>query len=236
MKRFFLLLALPLALVACQKGHPISVKVSPDFQSTEGESGTFIYEKIAVFPFLTALYPSDDPDQVAPATMEKYFVEELNKRTDYHFVSPNTVRYAVDQNGWGAEYDAFVKAYPRSDKPDKAFLTKLAKTMQVDAFLIPVVDTWQKDEVDVHENATAATYVGATITVLDAVKKPGKVLFRAVDEDYEEGARSETSSRQLISTAGRVRSDPGAKAYAAPGFEDVAPRVVNSLVQSLPLR
>src|SRR5262245_21089180 len=39
------------------------------------------------------------------------------------------------------------------------------------------------------ENATPATYVGATITVVSA--KDGSMLFRCSDEDYIEGARSE---------------------------------------------
>ena len=57
-----------------------------------------------------------------------------------------------------------------------------------------------------------------------------------MDENYVEGARSETSGRQVIRSHGRVRADMGAKTYAAPEFDDVAPQVCEALVSSLPPR
>jgi hypothetical protein len=241
MKRFlvlFVMLALSLALAACKKGHPISVFVTDGFQSTrDDDPSLLVYEKVAVFPFLSALHPSDDPDNVAPSVMEKFLVPELDSRSDYSFIAPNTVIYAIEREGWDADYKAFKESYPRADEADPAFLARLAKTLQCDAFLVPVVDLWQKDEVDVQENSTPATYVGATLTVLDGTRSPGTVLFRATDEAYQEGARSETAARTLVrSSSGIVRSDPGAKAYAAPGFQDVAPRIILALVASLPSR
>lgn len=230
-------LALLLPLAACKQGHPISVDIAPEFQSArEGEGGRLSFEKIAVFPFLSALHHSEDPDGIAPATMDSYFTERLDTRRDYKFIAPNTVRYAIEQNAWDARYQEFVDSYPTTDEADPEFLSALAGALQCDAFLVPVVDTWQKDEVDLLENSSAATYVGATITILDGRRTPGKVLFRAVDEDYVEGARSETADRTVVRQAGRVRSDTGAKAYAAPGFQDVAPRVITALVASLPAR
>jgi hypothetical protein len=238
MKRFLVLLALPLALGACKKGEGVNVNISEDFQSTRGEDRSkLVYEKIAVFPFMSALHYSDDPDGVAPATMEMYFVDELNLRKDYNFISANTVRYAIDQQGLQDRYNEFVDKYPRTNEVDPEFLSSLATALQCDAFLVPVVDTWEKDEVDVQENSTPATYVGATLIVLDGTQSPGTVLFRAVHDDYQEGARSETSDRTVMrSASGHVRSDPGAKAYAAPGFQDVAPSVIRVLVASLPAR
>ena len=209
MKRMMVLVALvlPLDLGACKKGHPISVDIAPEFQSArEGEGGRLSYEKVAVFPFLSALHHADDPDGIAPATMESYFLESLDTRTDYKFIAPNTVQYAIEQNGWDERYREFANNYPTSDEVDAGFLEALAGALQCDAFLIPVVDTWMKDEVDLLENASAATYVGATITIVDGRKTPGKVLFRAVDEDYVEGARSETADRTVVRQAGRVRS------------------------------
>jgi len=241
MKRVLLSgLLILLALVACQQGHPISVFVAKNFQSLKpGSADELVFGKIAVFPFMSALHHSDDPDGLAPQTMEKFFAPALNERTDYHFISSNTVLYAIEREGWQESYNHFLQTYARSDKPEteSEFLKKLANVLQCDAFLVPVVDTWQKDEVDVQENATPATYVGATLTVLDATKKPGTVLFRATDENYEEGARSETAGRTLVRGAtGNVRADPGAKSYAAPPFEDVAPEVIRALVRSLPPR
>jgi hypothetical protein len=238
MKRLLLLLALPLALAGCNRGHPISVKVSKDFQSTRGgESGAYVFEKIAVFPFTSALNQADDPDGLAPQTMQKFFVPALDQRADYKFISPNTVVYAVEREGWEERYNKFLQTYGMTDEPDVEFLSALAKTLQCDAFLVPVVDLWQKDEVDIQENSTPATYVGATITVVDGKQKPGAVLFRATDEDYSEGARSETGARTVVrSSSGIIRSDPGGKTFAAPPFEDVAPKVVQALVGSLPLR
>jgi hypothetical protein len=98
-----------------------------------------------------------------------------------------------------------------------------------------VVDLWQKDEADILENTTPATYVGATITVLSA--QDGSVLFRATDEDYEEGARTETGDRSLVTSgSGAVYADLGAKVHKAPPFEDVVAKVAKSLAASLPVR
>lgn len=238
MKRLLLLLVLPLALGACKKGEGVSVRISEDFQSTRGDDPSrLVYEKIAVFPFLSALHHSDDPDGLAPMTMDKYFVEEINLRNDYKFISANTLSYAIDQQQWHDRYNQFVSTYPRTNEADPEFLSSLATALQCDAFLVPIVDTWQKDEVDVRENSAAATYVGATIVILDGTTTPGAVLFRAVHEDYQEGVRSETADRTVMRSAtGIVRSDPGAKSFDAPGFDDVAPMVIRALVASLPAR
>jgi hypothetical protein len=222
------------AVASCQKQHPVSVRVDPRFNKVE--EGTFAIEKIAVFPFLSALYDTDDPDGVAPALMEQLFMPFLDARTDYHFISPSLVRSAVEMSGLQAEFGAFAGTYPRTDEPDAKFLADLAKALQCDAFLVPVVDLWQKDEADYRENASSATYVGATLTVLDGREKPGAVLFRAVDEDYIEGVRSETADRTVVRSAGIVRSDDGEKLYKAPEFEAVAIKVAETLAGSLPAR
>jgi hypothetical protein len=239
MKRIVLLaLCAPLIVSACQKEHPISVYVAKNFQATKAEApDQLVYDKIAVFPFVSSLLPADDPDGLAPQTMEKFLAPELNQRTDYHLIASNTVLYAIEREGWQSDYDEFLQTYGRGDDTHPEFLKRLAGVLQCDAFLVPVVDTWQKDEVDVQENATPATYVGATLTILDASKSPGTVLFRATDEDYEEGARSERADRTLVrSVSGTVRADPGAKSFAAPPYEDVVPKVIRALVSSLPPR
>lgn len=219
------LLALVTAL-GCQKEHPIKLEIDPGFEEEA--------QRIAVFPFLSALLDSDDPDHLAPMTMDQYFKPVLDARNDYSFVSEATVRYAIDGPELMAGYENFVAEYPRTGKIDTKFFGALADVLRVDAFLIPVVDMWQKDEVDYQENATPSTYVGATITIVDRTGQ--KVLFLASDEDYIEGARSETTDRGVVSTAGRVRSDAGAKTHRAPPYEEVAIKVIESLVGSLPPR
>ncbi|MDH3197043.1 MAG: hypothetical protein OEO21_02260, partial [Candidatus Krumholzibacteria bacterium] len=155
---------------------------------------------------------------------------------DYHFVSPSLVRSAVEMSGLQTEFETFASTYPRSDKPDARFLADLANALQCDAFLVPVVDLWQKDEADYRENASSATYVGATLTVLDGRERPGAVLFRSVDEDYLEGVRTETADRTIVRSAGIVRADEGEKLYRAPEFEAVAIKVAETLAGSLPAR
>lgn len=237
MKRMTALLIGATVVVACgQKEHPVSVYVSPTFKSNSAAK-TEAVTKIAVLPFLSALHHADDPDEIAPATMAKFFTPALDARADYKFVSSGTVSSAVDMNDWNERYRAFLNEYPRGGQVDKQLLSDLARVLNCDAFLIPVVDLWQKDEVDVQEDSTPATYVGATITVIDARTDVGAVLFRATDEDYEEGARSETGDRSIVRGAsGTVRSDFGAKVHRAPPYEDVAVRVAAALAQSLPPR
>jgi hypothetical protein len=167
--------------------------------------------------------------------MDQYFSAALDARDDYTFVSAGTVRFAIDGNDvLEPKYHEFLDRYPRTGEIDGDFLSELARTVNADAFLIPVVDLWQKDEVDYQEDATPATYVGATVTVVDRTGQD--ILFRAVDEDYLEGARSETSDRGVITSMGRVRSDAGSKTHRAPPYDEVAIKVVNALVGSLPLR
>lgn len=228
MRKKLCLLVLVVLACAGQKDHPLSVRVDP--QMEEGAA-----EKIAVFPFLSALHNADDPDDLAPEMMDRYFKSVLDARSDYTFISSGTVRFAVEgHKELEPKYRKFLDEYPRTGNIDGEFFSRLARALNADAFLIPVVDLWQKDEVDYQENATPATYVGATVTVTDRTGQ--KILFRAVDEDYIEGARSETTDRGIISTAGRVRSDAGAKTHRAPPYDEVAIRVINALVSSLPER
>lgn len=232
MRRIVVAAIILAALVSCKKQHPVNVYVDPRFTDVKTADQV---EKIAVLRFASSLNHADDPDGIAPKTMERFLDEALVTRKDYKFIAPNTVDYAVEQNQWVDAYAKFLKSYAATDKPDMAFLAELTKALQCDAFLIPVVDLWQKDEVDITENATPATYVGATITVIAA--KNGEMLFRATDEDYIEGARTETADRSLVTSgSGAVYSDLGSKVHRAPPFEDVAIKVAQSLVASLPAR
>lgn len=234
MKRLLTVVLMVLAMVTSCRGkqHPIEVYVNPSFTDPNNVENV---EKIAVFNVSSSLHSTDDPDNQAPATVEKFLVPALDERADYKFIAPNTVEYAVTQNGWEERYRKFGRTFAVSGKPDLAFLADLAKQLQCDAFLVPVVDLWQKDEADIAENTTPATYVGATITILAA--GDGSTLFRATDEDYEEGARTETGDRSLVTSgSGAVYADLGAKVHKAPPFEDVAAKIAKSLASSLPAR
>ncbi len=167
--------------------------------------------------------------------MSLYLGRALHARSDYKFIASTTVSYAVEKTTSPDAYTRFLRSYAMTDKPDMAFLAPLAAELNCDAFLIPVVDLWQKDEVDITENATPATYVGATITVVSA--KDGSILFRCTDEDYMEGAATSTDDRSLVtSSSGAVHADLGAKVHRAPPFEDVASKVAGALVSGLPSR
>ncbi len=213
-------------LIGCQ-GTQTQV-VDPGF--AEGK-----YEKIAVFPFMSALHSAEDPDGIGPATMNRFFIEALDLRQDYSFIAPNTVEYAIESANLQSAYAGFHDKYPKSQKPNAAFLSKLATQLNCDAFLVPVLDLWQKDEVDYREDGTPATYIGATVTILS--RDGSKVLFRTTQEDYLEGARSETGSRSVTTTgSGGLRADRGAKIHRAPPFPDVATKVAELLVEAIPQR
>lgn len=232
MRRIWIAVALLAVIASCKsKSHPVDVYISPAME-TKAEPRV---EKIAVLATATSLNESEDPDRIAPKTMERLLVQALDERKDYKFIAPNTVNYVIDTKGWADRYQAFLKTYAMTDKVDMTFLGELANEIQCDAVLMQVVDLWQKDEVDITENAAPATYVGATVTVVAA--KDGAILFRASDEDYLEGARTETADRSLVtSSSGAVYSDLGAKVYKAPPFDDVAIKVARALASSLPVR
>lgn len=228
MKKTLLLVLIVGLLLGCGKTHPVRVEVDPSF-----ESGSF--EKIAVFPFASALHQTADPDRVAPRTFDQMFREELDQRSDYKWISPGTVSYALQREDLEDATEKFVDTWRKNHKADTEFLATLGEILQVDGVLIGVVDVWQQDEVDVREAATPTTYVGATVTIFDV--KEGRVLFEASDEDYLEGARSEDRNQQLVrSGSGKAYSDPRGGAFAAPEHEEVAIKVVKALVASIPVR
>jgi hypothetical protein len=221
------------AVASCRsKQHPVEVYVSPAL----GDASTVPrVEKIAVLATASSLHESEDPERLAPRMMERLLVVELDQRQDYKFIAPNTVNYVIEGKGWQERYQTFLNSYAATDRVDNAFLGELGGELQADAVLIQVVDLWQKDEVDRAENATPTTYVGATVTIVGV--KDGAILFRASDEDYLEGARSETADRTLVtSESGAVYADLGERIHKAPPFEDVAIKVAKALASSLPVR
>ncbi|MCI0452458.1 MAG: hypothetical protein L0Z51_08735 [Candidatus Latescibacteria bacterium] len=232
MKRLCIAVIMLATLASCRsRQHPVEVYVGP---AMESEAQPRV-EKIAVLATATSLNDSEDPDKLAPRTMERLLIQELDQRRDYKFIAPSLVNHVIEQKQWEDRYQKFLRSYAVTDKIDTVFLGELSTELGADAVLIQVVDLWQKDEVDISENATPATYVGATVTIVGA--KDGAILFRASDEDYLEGARSETADRSLVTSgSGAVYSDLGEKVHRAPPFDDVALKVARALASSLPVR
>lgn len=211
-----------------KKTHPVKVVVDPSFQT-----GTV--EKIAVFPFASALTPAADPNNLAPRTFDQFFRAELDKRNDYQWVAPTSVAYALESEGLKEDAKRFVDTWRKNHQADAEFLAKMGKALQVDAVLIGVVELWQQDEVDPRESAAAASYVGATVTIFDV--KDGHVLFEAVDEDMLEGVRGEDRDRQIVrSGSGQVYSDPAGALFKAPPLDEIAIKVAAALAVSIPAR
>ncbi len=211
-----------------KKTHPVKVVVDPSFQ-------TGAVEKIAVFPFASALSPAADPNNLAPRTFDQFFREALDTRSDYKWVAPASVEYALDREGLTENSKMFVDGWRKNHKADVDFLAKMGKALQVDAVLIGVVELWQQDEVDARENAAAASYVGATVTIFST--KDGSVLFEATDEDMLEGVRGEDRDRNIVrSGSGQIYSDPSGALFKAPPLDEVALKVAQALAGSIPAR
>jgi hypothetical protein len=228
MRRYIPLILVVALFVGCQKKHPVKVHIDPVMSE-----GTV--EQIAVFPFASSLHSTDDPDGLAPRMMDQLFRQELDARTDYKFLSPASVEYALRGGGLDEEAKEFVDDWRKDKQIDQQFLERFAAATQADALLIGVVDLWQKDEVDYRESSTPATYVGATITIIGI--NDGKVLFEAIDEDFLEGALTEADSRGArTSGSGAVQADRSANVYQAPEFEEVAVKVARALALSIPMR
>jgi hypothetical protein len=224
--RRWIVFGLALALLgACQKRHPVKVSVIPQWADRRPKS-------VAILPFASRLNQADDPDREAPKLAERLFLELLDKRQDYRFLSPSTVRFAIERDGLQADLENFQRQWEDGKPADPTFLRKLGRVLQCDAVLIGTVDSWQKDEADYQENTTPVTYVGMSLTMLDI--ETGETLYEAVDENYLEAPRTETDSRKIIQKLGIVHRDSGADVYKAPDFEDVARIVVEALVSSLP--
>ena len=131
MRRIWIAVAFVLFVVACQKGHPVSVKVDERMNAMDGDRP--LIEKIAVLPFISSLNHADDPDGIAPATLEKFFLPALDERADYIFVSSHTVEFAIEREGWMKEYEQFLLDYPsHPDNPDMEFLGRLAEALRVE--------------------------------------------------------------------------------------------------------
>ncbi len=236
LRRWMAALAVVGVAAGCQREHPISVYVDPGFAAVD--AGDVAVQKIAVLPVTSAINEADDPDGRAPRMVQSVFLDRLDARDDYRFVSPSTVESAAEMGGWADACREFLRRYAFDEgAADADLLARIGRTVGCDAVLVLVVDTWDQDEVDYRENGTSTTTVGLTLTILDAREEPGKVLFRATDEDYLEGARSEVEGRTIVrSSTGIVRADRESALYRAPPFEDVVPKVVEALVESLPPR
>jgi len=226
---FMLVFVFAALVVGCgNKTHPVKVHVDPDL-----DSGAI--ERIAVFPFSSSVHDSDDPDEMAPKTMDRLFRKELDARGDYKFISPSSVEYALRGAGLDQEAKQFIDTWRRKKEVDENFIRRAAEALEADAVIVGVVDLWQKDEVDYRETSTPATYVGATITLFRL--EDGKMLFEAADEDFLEGATSEAGDRgAMISGSGAVQSDRASNMYKAPEFEEVAVKVARALALSIPRR
>lgn len=228
MKRYMVVLLAMGLVFGCQKKHPVKVQIDPAMEQGR-------VEKIAIFPFASALHHTDDPDGNAPRMMDQLFRQQLDERDDYNFISPSSVGYAIRGEGLTDQAKRFVDDWRNHRQVDQGFLTKLNGTLQADAVLIGVVDLWQKDEIDYRETASASTYVGATITILRL--DDGLVLFEASDEDFIEGAHSEAADRGARrSGSGAVQADRSANVYSAPEYKEVALKVARALALSIPVR
>lgn len=235
MRRFFLWVTAAILVAGIgvfagcgKKTHPVKVFVDPSF--SEGGS-----DKIAVFPFSSAVNSAADPNQLAPKTFDELFRAELENRNDYKWVSPSSVEYALQGGGLREEAKRFVDSWRTKRQADAGFLKKMGSALQVDGVLIGVVDMWQQDQVDARENAAPASYAGATVTIFDV--KDGKVLFEASDENMLEGVRSEDRDKSIRrSGAGQIYSDPTGGLYKAPPLEEVAIKVAQALASSIPVR
>ncbi|MDH3217649.1 MAG: hypothetical protein OEN01_15480 [Candidatus Krumholzibacteria bacterium] len=228
MKKYWVLILVVGLTAGCQKKHPIKVEIDPVMRDGS-------VQKIAVFPFATAVHHTDDPDGEAPRMMDLLFRHELDTRDDYQFVSPSSVEYALQGEGLMDQAGEFVDNWRNHGQVDREFLKQLSVVLQADAVLIGVVDLWQKDEIDYRETAAPATYVGATVTILRL--SDGMRLFEASDEDFLEGAYSEAADRGARrSGSGAVQSDRAASVYKAPEYKEVALKVVRALALSIPGR
>jgi hypothetical protein len=228
MKKYLPLILVIGLIAGCQRKHPVKVQVDPAMR--EGS-----VERIAVFPFATAVHHTDDPDREAPRLMDVLFRQQLDTRSDYKFVSPSSVEYALRGDGLTDHAKRFVDDWRQHRRVDTVFLTQLNSSLQVDAVLIGVVDLWQKDEIDYRETSAPATYVGATVSILRV--SDGRVLFEAIDEDFLEGAHSEAADRGARrSGSGAVQADRAANVYQAPEYKEVALKVARALALSIPVR
>ena len=230
MKRVLLPLVCVALLVGCigKRSHPIRVEEDPALKDRA-------VEKVAVMPFASAVHHSDDPDGLASTTMDQLFLDELDSRDDYNFLSPRSVMYALDGKDMRESAERFMDTWAKKKEVDMDFLRVAAGSFQVDAILIGVVDVWQKDEADYRENSASSTTVGATITIIDI--NDGRTLFEAADEDFLESARTETTDRSVqTSGLGAVQGDAAGALYRAPDYSEVAIKVARALALSIPQR
>ena len=209
------------------KGASVKVLVDPSFKAGN-------IERIAVFPFTSTLSVTDDPYDLAPKTLDPLFQTALEQRTDYEWMSPASVGYAVDRDGLREDAARVVEGWRKKHKADAEIIAKIATALGVDGIMFGVVDLWQKDEADSREKSSASiSYVGATVTVFDG--DSGHMLFEVSCEDKLEAFRGENREMWVArSVGGLVQSDRTDDIYKAPPLEEVAVKVAQSLAESIP--
>jgi len=233
MKRavFVFSLFLVAAFLGCGAKHPRSIEVDPEFNPNN-------VGRILVAPVLSSIPEGLDPYRRSEVLTADILWKHLSARNDYVFISPREFRLALIKEGKTEEdFKKFKEDWTDDHKADVEILRLLDKNLDMDLVLIPEVYLWHKDEADYRETSTAsATQVGATISLVNPLS--GKVLWEATDENYQEAVRTEgdrvMGGSVIYDRRIRGVTQTGKDMYAAPPFDEVALKVIGSLVGAIP--
>ncbi|MCD6379993.1 hypothetical protein J7M07_06065 [bacterium] len=217
----------------CGITHPSSVIVDPEFNPNA-------VTRILVTPVISCVSETDDRDRLSELTTQRVLWENLNRMSDYVFLSQQNFYFALSKAKKTAEIKKFKRDWLEGKKAGAELLKLIGKYVDVDAILVPEIYLWHKDEADYREQgASSVTQVGMTIYLVNPLS--GKILWEATDQDYLEAMRTE-GDRVLVQGAGgfdrRIAgiSETGVDMYGAPPFENVLTKVVGTLVKAFPFR
>ncbi len=233
MKRavFIFLLFTAVAFLGCGAKHPRSIEVDPEFNPNN-------VGRILVAPVLSSIPEGLDPYRRSEVLTAEILWKRLSARDDYVFISPREFRLALIKEGKTEEdFKKFKEDWTEDRGAEVEIMRLLDKTLDIDMVLIPEVYLWYKDEADYREtSAVSATQVGVTISLVNPLS--GKVLWEATDENYQEAVRTEgdrvMGGSLLYDRRIRGVTQTGKDMYSAPPYEDVAIKVIGSIVDAIP--
>ncbi|NIO28466.1 MAG: hypothetical protein GTO29_07935 [Candidatus Latescibacteria bacterium] len=165
--------------------------------------------------------------------MDNLLRSELDGRMDYEFIPATTVVPALEAAGLQTRAEQWIENWANHQEIDGELFDELSRILRADAVLVGMVDRWEKMEVQ--EETTPATIVGASIAIIEMDN--GITLYDASDEDYLEGERARKIRFTTFSSNGipeeHIRTRGG---EAPPDQIVVAETVVKALVAGIPVR
>jgi hypothetical protein len=230
-----LLLCLAVAVVAIAVDGCGSAQAPPpkvDMLYLDPEFDTMEIGTVAILPLANTTGEAD-----AEKILGNAIEAQLATRTDYSFMTAQRLRRKCSAGGLSSDLESFRRqwVHTKAFKPDLA--RKLAKELEIDAFLVGEVTKWEKVDLPAAQSGYPHSDVGCRMLLMHA--RTGKKLWEGLGEKTVKGPYYDPTEEEItgfVDEAGIARGSGGkpVQTIEAPAIREVAEQVANDLVRALP--